>query len=244
MRWIEVVFVKTQNYEVKRIAFWYVRLFPTCYQFPVRFLLVCLLTLTTIKQLLKDLLQDLFCHKEYFWCLSFKRLQITEYTFHVLCIQKLSVVKESFIISEISSKITLKVKRTVCIYLKVSLELISNKCQGIILALCNHFLSKRHHQHPAYEYGRNLLMSLVRMPVISVKMQNVTGDNHLFYKKNHLFLCYAGDDSNVDSELRYPHYMKLLNQHSCNARYDAVIVTIMCYRNYPNQEKKVCFLPQ
>lgn len=53
-----------------------------------------------------------------------------------------------------SNKITLKVKRTVCIYLKISLELISNKCQGIILALCKHLLSKRHHQRPAYEYGK------------------------------------------------------------------------------------------
>lgn len=31
----------------------------------------------------------------------------------------------------------------------------SSKCQGIILALCNHFLSKQqHHRHPAYEYGK------------------------------------------------------------------------------------------
>lgn len=71
-----------------------------------------------------------------------------------------------------SNKITLKVKRTVCIYLKISLELISNKCQGIILALCKHLLSKRHHQRPAYEYGKwkKLHMSLVQMLLISVKM--------------------------------------------------------------------------
>lgn len=152
--WIEAIFVKTYNYEVERIAFWYVPIFPT-YQFPDRSVPVCLLTLTEFQRLLKDLLSDLFCHKEFFPAFNLKGHRLLNILFTCFVFRNYQWLKIEFLISEISNKITLKVKKKTCICLKISLELISNKCQGIVLALCKHHASKRqHHLHPAYEYGK------------------------------------------------------------------------------------------